>query len=203
MQATAQRLAGFGREIWVRPAPPWPAEHAVALLRGDNYLCLQPRPDTAPAPFFGPTPTNFAAMPTLAAGDRLIVAVDHGQLADYCTWLAGISADAPSGWSLCPYTHQDGGLWRLQIIACARLALPLGVRVEVRHDLHGVRLAQLALGFGADTLGGPHDAGRHLPLAGVPRPSETSTLALAELVRQAGGLPVTDPPSPSQPLAKA
>jgi 2-iminoacetate synthase ThiH len=70
------------------------------------------------------------------------------------------------------------------------------VRVEVRHDLHGVRLAQVALGFGADTLAGPIDAGRHLPLAGVPRPSETSEAALSELVRQAGLEPITHRPQP-------
>ena len=51
----------------------------------------------------------------------------------------------------------------------------------------------VALGFGADTLAGPQDAGRHLPLAGVPRPNETSEAALCELVRQAGLDPITTP----------
>jgi hypothetical protein len=121
----------------------------------------------------------------LRPGDRLVLAVDHDQLPAYCAWLLLAAAAAP-GWSLAPFSPRPGGLFRLHLIAAARLALPAGVRVEVRHDLVGVRLAQVALQFGADTLAGPLDAGRHLPLAGVPRPSETSAMALAELVRQAG-----------------
>jgi 2-iminoacetate synthase ThiH len=87
-----------------------------------------------------------------------------------------------------------GGLHRLWLLAAARLALPAGVRVEVRHDLCGIRLAQVALGFGADTLAGPIDPVRHLPLAGVPRPSEATADGLCELVRQAGLTPVLEEP---------
>ena len=123
-------------------------------------------------------------------GDRLVLRVEHDQLAAYCAWLIR-AATVAIDWTLTPFCPQPGGLFRLHLIAAARLALPARVRVEVRHDLHGVRLAQVALGFGADTLAGPIDAGRHLPLAGVPRPSETSAAALCELVRQAGLEPTT------------
>jgi len=133
----------------------------------------------------------------LRPGDRLVLAVDHDQLPAYCAWLlraaAAASSSPSAGWSLAPFSPRPGGLFRLHLIAAARLALPAGVRVEVRHDLHGVRLAQVALQFGADTLAGPLDAGRHLPLAGVPRPSETSAMALGELVRQAGFEPELAP----------
>lgn len=161
---------------------------------------LSPAPGPA-APFptgIFSTPGDAAHWPDprlLAPGDRLLVCVEHDQLADYCAWLLRAAAAAPD-WTVTPCCPHPGGLFRLHLIAAARLALPPGVRVEVRHDLHGVRLAQVALQFGADTLAGPIDAGRHLPLAGVPRPSETSQAALCELVRQAGLEPVTPPPAP-------
>ncbi len=126
---------------------------------------------------------------------RITLRVEHDQLAAYFAWLQRAAAAAPT-FTLAPWCPTAGGLFRLHLIAAARLALPLPVRVEVRHDLHGVRLAQVALGFGADTLAGPIDAGRHLPLAGVPRPSETSEAALSELVRQAGLEPITHRPQP-------
>jgi 2-iminoacetate synthase ThiH len=108
------------------------------------------------------------------------------------------AAGLPAGTSVAPHCPRPGGLLRLHLIAAARLALPLGVRVEVRHDLIGVRLAQVALGFGADTLAGPQDSGRHLPLAAIPRPSETSQAALCELVRQAGLEATTHAPERTQ-----
>lgn len=151
--------------------------------------------DPAPSPAPGPANPGWPEPATLRPGDRLVLAVDHPQLPAYCAWLVRAASSAP-GWSLAPFCPRPGGLFRLHLIAAARLALPAGVRVEVRHDLHGVRLAQVALQFGADTLAGPIDAGRHLPLAGVPRPSETSAAALSELVRQAGFEPTTPESAP-------
>jgi len=187
-RALAARAAAFGPAIWIRPSPAHPAPARAALIRGDQVLDLSPAAvsgDMSSAPSW-PDPGE------LRPGDRLVLAVDHDELPAYCAWLVRAAAAAP-GWSLAPYSPRPGGLLRLHLIAAARLALPAGVRVEVRHDLHGVRLAQVALQFGADTLAGPLDAGRHLPLAGVPRPSETSAEALAALVRQAG----FEPQSPS------
>lgn len=133
--------------------------------------------------------------PAELTSERITLRVEHEQVDAYFAWLLRAAATA-STFSLAPWCPSAGGLFRLHLIAAARLALPLGARIEVRHDLHGVRLAQVALGFGADTLAGPIDVGRHLPLAGIPRPSETSEAALSELVRQAGLEPVTHRPSP-------
>ena len=241
-RACAARTRGYGRRIWIRPAPAHPLPARAAVLRGDVMIDLSPTPgpetpvpmdlshapgseapvpmDLSPAPGpeapvstdLSPAPGPAAPVPTgifpapgdaarwpdprlLAPGDRLLVCVEHDQLADYCAWLLRAAAAAPD-WTVTPCCPHPGGLFRLHLIAAARLALPPGVRVEVRHDLHGVRLSQVALQFGADTLAGPIDAGRHLPLAGVPRPSETSQAALCELVRQAGLEPVTRPSAP-------
>ena len=181
------RARAFHGQIWIRPAPALASDAPAVIVRGA---------DTLPAP--GHVPSDMSHKPALwpdprdlRPGDRLLLRVEHDQLPAYCAWLIA-AADARGGWTLTPFCAQPGGLFRLHLIAAARLALPTAVRVEVRHDLHGVRLAQVALGFGADTLAGPIDIGRHLPLAGIPRPSETSADALCELVRQAGLEPITD-----------
>lgn len=206
-RAIAARELAFGSAIWIRPTPTHPAPALAALIRDDRVIDLSPAPEALSlAPGLnehahenmssetGPhehAPEGMSSEPawpdpaSLRPGDRLVLAVDHDQLPAYCRWLLRAAAAAP-GWSLAPFSPRPGGLFRLHLIAAARIALPAGIRVEVRHDLHGVRLAQVALQFGADTLAGPLDAGRHLPLAGVPRPSETSAMALAELIRQAG-----------------
>ncbi|MBA3545766.1 MAG: hypothetical protein H0T76_04715 [Nannocystis sp.] len=192
-RAIAARELAFGSAIWIRPTPAHPAPALAALIRDDRVIDLSPVPEAMPsAPGSKEhVPEDMSFEPawpdpaSLRPGDRLVLAVDHDQLPAYCRWLLRAAAAAP-GWSLAPFSPRPGGLFRLHLIAAARIALPAGIRVEVRHDLHGVRLAQVALQFGADTLAGPLDAGRHLPLAGVPRPSETSAMALGELIRQAG-----------------
>ncbi|HEY0139165.1 MAG TPA: hypothetical protein VGB85_33990 [Nannocystis sp.] len=204
LRASEARAAGFGARVWVRPAPAHAMPALAGVIRGADFIDLSPAtladpPQPAVSDATGasrPVPPNMSlatapadpawpAPATLSPGDRLVLRVEHDQLAAYCAWLVRAAA-GPTNWTLTPFCPQPGGLFRLHLIAAARLALPPQVRVEVRHDLHGVRLAQVALGFGADTLAGPIDAGRHLPLAGVPRPSETSAAALCELVRQAG-----------------
>jgi len=183
LRASEARQHGFGARVWVRAAPAHAMPALAGIIRGTEFIDLSF--ETAPANI-----TDWPDPTTLSPGDRLVVRVEHDQLAAYCAWLVRAAA-GPTHWTLTPFCPTSGGLFRLYLIAAARLALPPQVRVEVRHDLHGVRLAQVALGFGADTLAGPIDAGRHLPLAGVPRPSETSAAALCELVRQAGLEPTT------------
>lgn len=170
-RACAVRTGAFERQIWVRAAPPHVLRDAATSDGGhpDDMSPAQAWPDPA----------------GLRPGDRIVLRVEHNQLSAYCAWLVR-AATTPAAWSVAPWCPTAGGLFRLHLIAAARIALPPPVRVETRHDLHGVRLAQVALGFGADTLAGPIDLARHLPLAGVPRPSETSQAALFELVRQAG-----------------
>lgn len=192
-RAIAARDAAFGPQIVIRGAPVHPPPALATLIQGERVIDLSPA--SGPIEHVAEDMSSAPAWPDpalLRAGDRLVLAVDHDQLPAYCAWLLRAAAAAP-GWSLAPFCPRPGGLFRLHLIAAARLALPAGMRVEVRHDLVGVRLAQVALQFGADTLAGPLDAGRHLPLAGVPRPSETSAMALAELVRQAGFAPQTSP----------
>lgn len=138
-------------------------------------------------------PTGDPGWPDPAAlqpGDRLIVQVDRARLGAYFAYLVRLAAAAPEGLSFAPVCARPGGLMRLHLIAAARVALPGRVRVEARHDLLGIRLAQVALGFGADTLAGPLAAARRLPLAGVPRPDEATPAGLAALIERAGLEPV-------------
>ena len=88
--------------------------------------------------------------------------------------------------SIAPISRGAGGNHRLWAIATARLTLPPQIRVEARHDLIGIRIAQVALGFGADTLSGPVGAERRLPVAGVTRPTEATITGLRSLIEQAG-----------------
>lgn len=129
---------------------------------------------------------------SLRPGDRLVVQVDRARADAYFAYLLRLAAAAPAGLSVAPFCARPGGLFRLHLLCAARVALPAGVRVEARHDLLGIRLAQVALGFGADTLAGPLAPPRHLPLAGVTRPDEATPAGLATLVEQAGLEPVFD-----------
>ncbi len=139
------------------------------------------------------------AWPTasLRPGDELLVHVDATDEAR-AAWARGLVelvAREPAEVSIAPFSRTTAGLHRLWCIAAARVLLPARVRVVARHDLLGIRLAQVALGFGADTLAGPISPDRSLPLCGVTRPDETSFAGLATLVRHAGLLP------PGQPVA--
>ena len=121
--------------------------------------------------------------------------------ADACaTYLSNLEQLAKQSASICAivvYSNEANASHRLWLIASARLVLPAAIRVLARHDLLGIRLAQLALDFGADTLCGPVTQARSLPLAGVTRPNETSLDALCELVRQVGLTPTIETNSAS------
>lgn len=212
-RAIDERTQAFGRRISIRPAPPLPTTTTpprALILRGTQTIdpAHPPGPDVPVPPDMPPGPgpdvpddptaphPDAPAWPdphALSPGDRLLLRVDPTDLPAYCAWLIAAAAHLPRDSSLAPYTAIPGGLHRLHLLAAARLALPRHIRVEARHDLIGIRLAQVALQFGADTLAGPIDTSRHLPLAAVPRPNETSRAALAELIRQAGLEPDTTP----------
>lgn len=175
--ARARRRA-FGEEVWVRPAPVHAPPAAASILRGAAILELAAWPEPA----------------ALVPGDRVVVQVS-GTPTDrtrFVAWLRAVAEQAPAGLSVAPTSSTPGGMHRLWCIATARLSLPAGVRVEARHDLIGIRLAQLAVGFGADTLSGPIAPDRSLPLAGVTRPDEATAAGLATLVRQVGLAPHHD-----------
>jgi hypothetical protein len=172
--AQARRRA-FGDAIWVRPAPVQAAPAVAALLRGEAILELAAWPEPA----------------ALQRHDRVVVqvAATPADRARFVAWLHALADTAPAELSVAPCSPTPGGMQRLWCIATARVLLPDTVRVEARHDLIGIRLAQLAVGFGADTLAGPIAPDRTLPLAGVTRPDEATRAGLATLIRQVGLAP--------------
>lgn len=178
----AARRRAFGHEVWVRPAPAHAPPAVACVLRGDTCIELAAWPEPA----------------ALAPGDRVVVQVGTtaADRARFVAWLHAM-ATAPADVSVAPTTPTPGGMQRLWCIATARLLLPASVRVEARHDLIGIRLAQLAVGFGADTLAGPIAPDRSLPLAGVTRPDEATAAGLATLVRQVGLQPLADAAPPA------
>ena len=169
------RQRAFGDEVWVRPAPAHAPPAVACVLRGDAIVELAAWPEPA----------------ALRPGDRLVVQVSPtpADRTRFVAWLRAVAGAAPEALSIAPLSLTPGGMHRLWCIAAARLSLPAGVRVEARHDLVGIRLAQLAVGFGADTLSGPIAPDRSLPLAGVTRPDEATRAGLATLVRQVGLTP--------------
>ncbi len=179
--AMQRRTALFGRRTLLRPTPSHPVPSGPALLRRDQLLDCPSSPEPG------------AWQP----GDRVMLSVapqDDRAAHRYVAWLLELAA-ARAPWdgspllgpcSLAPFCPSPAGTHRLWLIAAARLALPAGIRVEARHDLIGIRLAQVALGFGADTLAGPIEADRRLPIAGVTRPNEASVTGLRNLIEQAG-----------------
>jgi hypothetical protein len=174
------RREAFGDEVRVRPAPEHAPPAVACVLRGDAIIELAAWPEPA----------------ALVAGDRLVVQVPAtpGDRARFVAWLRAFEAGAPAELSVAPASPTPGGMHRLWCIATARLLLPASVRVEARHDLVGIRLAQLAVGFGADTIAGPIAPDRSLPLAGVTRPDEATRAGLATLVRQVGLSPHAEDP---------
>jgi hypothetical protein len=174
--ATLARQRAFGEAIAIRPAPRHEPPEAAAIVRDDAVVSCDAWPDPA----------------SVRAGDRVVVQVDANEDARrrFVRWLALAAKSLPAEVAIAPFSREAGGLHRLFCLAAARLRLPDHVRVEVRHDLVGIRLAQIALGFGADTIGGPLQSERKLPLAGVPRPNEATRTGLAHLVTQTGLTPL-------------
>lgn len=166
------RQRAFGATVWVRAAPPQARVDVAALLRDQTVEELAAWPEPG----------------ALRAGDRVVVQVTGTPTdrARFVAWLRALARHAPAELSVAPCSPDPGGMHRLWCIAAARVLLPPTMRVEARHDLIGIRLAQLAVGFGADTLAGPIDPDRSLPLAGVTRPNEATSTGLATLVRQVG-----------------
>lgn len=167
--AMARRRALFSDLTAIAPAPASEPGSSAILRDGAHHPC----------------PT----LPTLAElreGDRVIVevALRDDAVEAYARWLESL-AETPLQLAVAPCSAEPAGTHRLWLIAAARLALPANVRVEARHDRVGIRLAQVALGFGADTLSGPIEADRKLPVAGVTRPTEATWTGLRNLVEQA------------------
>lgn len=187
-RAQVARQSHFGRRVVVRSAPAHAVPAIAAVLRGPEVALDLAIDGICPEGQVGDP--GWPAPGALRTGDRLVVQVDRGRVGAYFEYLIRLATEAPDELGFSPVCALAGGLFRLHLIAAARIALPGRVRVEARHDLLGIRLAQVALGFGADTLAGPLTAGRKLPLAGVPRPDEATPAGLAALVERAGLEPV-------------
>lgn len=179
-RARVRRDAWFGRHIRIAALPARSADDLpeAAIVR-DGRL----------------EPVERWSQASLRHGDELLVHVDASDAArsGWATGLAELAGRELPAISIAPFSRTAAGLHRLWCIAAARVLLPARVRVVARHDLLGIRLAQVALGFGADTLAGPIAADRSLPLCGVTRPDETSFAGLATLVRHAGLVPPNHP----------
>jgi hypothetical protein len=181
--AMERRADLFDRRTLLRPTPTIARPTGPAILRRDQQLEIN----------------SWPAPDAWQAGDRVLIPIepdDELAAARYVAWLLEL-ADyetrnplEPSALlgpcSIAPFCASPAGTHRLWLIGVARLALPGSIRVEARHDLIGIRLAQVALGFGADTLAGPVEPDRHLPVAGVTRPNEASITGLRNLIEQAG-----------------
>jgi hypothetical protein len=74
---------------------------------------------------------------------------------------------SPRSLRVLPSPGQSGltGLELLREVAVARVTLPPGTRIRVDFDACGLEIAQIALGFGADELGGHVANKRGLPFA--------------------------------------
>jgi hypothetical protein len=170
-RARARRAALGHDTIRIDAAPAHAVPQHAAIVRGTDVEVLPAWP----------------AATALARGDRLVVQVDADAdaRARYAEWLVAFVRDVPPPCTVAPCSRTPAGLHPLWCIAATRIALP-GDVVEARHDLLGIRLAQIALGFGADALTGPIAPDRSLPLCGVPRPDEHTLAGLAALVRHVG-----------------
>lgn len=194
--AALRRAQLFGARVEVRPCPALTVEGLAKAYKSTVDGALE----------------SLEAWPhpeSLQPGESYALTLeptDEGAAAwlDWLDALAGLTPKGPAPLRIAPFTSVAAGTFRLWAIASARLRLGDAVRVEARHDLIGIRLAQVALAFGADTLAGPVDEDRHLPLAGVTRPNETTRTGLCALVEQCGleahwaGDPLHDSPPPAR-----
>jgi len=180
----------------------WPDPHGIAARarsRRDAWRAGTIRIEAAPshdipehaARIDGDVVAPLPAWPKAAdlrEGDRIVVHVDADPAARdrFARWLVELAAAELPACSVAPCARTAAGLHPLWCIAAARLVLPPHVLVEARHDLVGIRVAQIALGFGADAITGPIAPARGLPLCGVSRPDEHTLAGLSTLVRHAG-----------------
>lgn len=178
-RASSIRDEAFGPCIWIREAAPVTVPEVATILRDEAFLPLQTWPSAA----------------DLRPGDTLLLDVSVGTKGRerFADWLLEHAPRLPADVAVAPSSRESAGLHRLWSIAAARIVLPPTVRVQARHDLIGIRLSQIALGFGADTLAGPLAPERKLPVAGVTRPNENTRSGLATLVAQAGLRSIDDP----------
>lgn len=197
--AMARRRALFGDAVLVRarPTPSLTLEPGQALVVGPGAALANAPLDARSVQTWVDAALELDADASLLLPLEPRDAEAPARYVEGLLALAEALADRPApASSLAPYCTVPAGTFRLWAIAVARLLLPAGVRVEARHDLVGIRVAQIALGFGADTLSGPIEADRALPIAGVTRPNEATRAGLFNLVEQAGLRPTESSTTP-------
>jgi len=184
--ANERRGLFFARNCQLRVRPPKSTGHSIAHCNRLGKLHYQDH-----------WPTEM----DLNIGDAWSIAVEPTQCIEWVQWLSTIAKLVRVAISVSPHSDSPSATHRLWLLASARLLLPEQFRIEVRHDLLGIHIAQIGLNFGADTLSGPIDEERSLPLAGVSRPVETSKSALSLLIEQAGYQPCSydDPKNEREP----
>lgn len=178
---------GADAQVLVCEALPVPAGTVAAIERDGRLLTLARWPEAD----------------ALSPGDVVSVHVDVDDADRYCAYLERLSDAALPEAIFAPWCRESRGIHRLWCVAAARVALPDQIRVAARHDLLGIRVAQVALGFGADALAGPIEPDRTLPLAGVTRPTENTRAGLRALIEQAGLRPTTRAAAPPQTAPNA
>ncbi len=167
----------FQGTVLVRAAQTFALDGAAVVVRsGDRIHC-----------------TSWPSPESLQDGDELHIEVSLGEQRCFADYLISLRTCSAARITLLPGCRDAGGLHRLWLLAAARVALDAHVRVAAQFDRIGIRLAQVALAFGADALCGTISPARTLPLAGVTRPDETSLPALTTLITQAGLRPITQP----------
>ena len=177
--ATEARASRTGDEVWIfeQAVSKTPERFAAEVRHGERIEQLEQWPDPD----------------SLAPEVHLTLRVGPDEAESYAEYLCQVGAATTAPATVAPWCVEAAGTHRLWSIAAARIALGGETRVEARHDLIGLRMAQLALAFGADALTGPIEADRLLPLAGVSRPTENTRAGLAALVEQAGLTPRNTP----------
>ncbi len=182
----ARRDALLGRQVRIVARPSMATPEVAAIVRAGVVRQLEQWP---------------VARGGLQPGDHLVIQVGTtpAERERYVRWLHELARHEPPRLGLAACSRTAAGLHPLWCLAVARLCLPAQVSIEARHDLLGIRLAQIALGFGADVLAGPIDPDRSLPLCGVTRPDENTASGLCTLIRHAGLHPVLDPTTPTTP----
>lgn len=173
VRGRARRDALVGREVRIVACAAMAIPEHAAIVRGALVVPL----DRWPAPRGG-----------VQDGDHVVIQVGTApaERERYIRWLLELARNDVPRFGLAPCSRTAAGLHPLWCVAVARLCLPAQVAIEARHDLLGIRLAQVALGFGANVLAGPIESDRTLPLCGVTRPDENTAAGLTTLVRHAG-----------------
>ncbi|TPV95590.1 MAG: hypothetical protein B7733_09080 [Myxococcales bacterium FL481] len=180
--ANTRTIERFGDVVSIRHSPALPAEPTTCIIRRGELT----------------THPGWPQPHALKNDDELVVNVRPSQARRWLDYLTALSDGGPERWTLAPVSDEPGATFKLWLVATARVRLGDAhdsppIHVAARHDALGLRLAQVALSFGADVMAGPIADERRLPLAGMTRPTENTKTGLALLIQQAARRPQLTP----------